>query len=76
MGLVTALLRRPPLWAEVLRALWAHRRRGGFALLPVPSAAHLAWRRETVYGDARHRIEESDLVGYLQWRSLMRKVVR
>ncbi len=69
--------RRPDLWWEALRALFAHARLRWWArppFLPLPDRRYLAWRRETVYGDPQARIEGADLVAYLEWRRRLRRV--
>ncbi len=68
--------RRPDLWLEALRAYAAHVRLRWWArppFLPIPDGRYLAWRRETVYGDPRARIEAADLVAYLEWRRRLRR---
>lgn len=62
------IARRPTLLGEVLRAAAAMRKRGGVA----PSAAYLAWRSHTAYGDNR-RAEPTDLAHFLLWRRWMRR---
>ena len=64
-----ALLRRPQLLIESVRAFFATRRAGGLA----PSPAYLAWRSHTAYGDASPATS-NDLIHYLSWRRTMRRL--
>jgi len=67
-GALSALIRRPVLLWEAVRAGIAMRARGGL----LPSVAYIEWRIHTAYGvgDSETRIE--DLESYLQWRRRMR----
>ncbi|MEZ5256091.1 MAG: hypothetical protein R2705_04150 [Ilumatobacteraceae bacterium] len=64
-----AVLRRPDLWRTAARQGvrltngWTRRR----PFLPVPPRDYLAFRAVTQYGDASHRPEAHDVVGYLEW---------
>ncbi len=71
-----SLARRPGLWPEAVRALVAHLPLRWWSrppFLPVPDPRYLAWRRETAYGDPDARIEQADLVAYLEWRRRFRR---
>jgi hypothetical protein len=76
---VVAVLRRPGLWPEALRAAGAMARRGWWRrppFLPVPDRAYLSWRAATAYGTAAAPIAPGDLVAYLRWRRRQRRSVR
>ena len=68
---IGALLRRPMLLVEAVRALLALRRRGG----PGPSPAYLRWRTVTAYGSDAV-IPNGDLAEFLAWRKRMRALAR
>lgn len=67
---VAAVLRHPSLWATALVQLrrlapkgwWRHQ-----PFLPVPDPEYVAFRLQTMYGDAAHAPEGDDLVTYLRW---------
>jgi hypothetical protein len=68
---IGALLRRPMLLVEAVRALLALRRHGG----PGSSTAYLHWRTVTAYGsDAA--FPSRDLLEFLAWRKRMRSLAR
>ena len=69
-GVVSALLRRPPLLLEALRTWWAMRRVGGIGV----SGSYLAWRSLTAYGETSTTVSAQDLLHYLDWRRGMRSV--
>ncbi len=73
--IAVAIIRRPRLWGEALRATlalapigWWRRR----PFLPLPERAYLAWRVHTAYGEATARMTPSDVVSYLEWRKCQR----
>lgn len=67
-GVISALIRRPPLLLEALRTWWAMRRVGGIGL----AGSYLAWRSLTAYGDNSATVSAQDLLHYLHWRRGMR----
>jgi len=67
-GTSWALLRRPSLAVEGIRAWFAMRRRGGIA----PSTRYLDWRHFTAYGGQITTMRAHDLFKYLAWRREMR----
>jgi hypothetical protein len=70
-NLVLAVGRRPRLWSEGLRTLLAMAPRGWWRkppFVPIPDADYAAWRVATARGDANARINEKELVSYLEWR--------
>lgn len=67
-GVMSALIRRPPLLLEALRTWWAMRRVGGIGL----AGSYLAWRSLTAYGDKSATVSAQDLLHYLHWRRGMR----
>jgi hypothetical protein len=70
--------RHPSLWWTALvqarrltpRAWWRHR-----PFLPVPDAAYLRFRMQTMYGDADHVPEPADVVTYLRWCRSFSRIV-
>lgn len=69
-GVVLALLRRPSLLIEALRARASLRRSGGLAV----AEGYLSWRRATAYGDSLTTMSADDVVNYLSWRREMRTI--
>jgi hypothetical protein len=67
-GAIRALVSRPLLALEAMRAWVAMRRRGR----PVPSRIYLRWRAVTAYGDEETTLSAHDLLEYLRWRREMR----
>ena len=72
---VAAIIRRPWLWGEALRAAvalaptgWWRRR----PFLPLPEPGYIAWRVHTAYGEATARVTPSDAMSYLEWRKRQR----
>ncbi len=69
-AVAAALLRRPGLWATAVRQVWRLAPRGWWRrrpFLPVPSAPYLAFRSQTMYGDAARLPDPGDVVTYLRW---------
>lgn len=69
--LVLAVGRRPQLWSEGLRALFAVAPRNWWRrapFLPKPDERYAAWRVATAQGDPTLGIEADELVSYLKWR--------
>lgn len=67
---VKAVVVRPRLWVTAVRQVFVLARRGWWRrppFLPVPDAAYLRFRLQTMYGDAEHEPEIGDLVTYLEW---------
>lgn len=71
-GAIRALVGRPLLAVEALRAWVAMRRRR----LPFPSPVYLRWRAVTAYGDEMTTVSAQDLLEYLRWRREMRNIRR
>ena len=44
--------------------------------IPMFSARHLAWRRATAYGSAKHPVDREDLIAYLAWVGRFRRATR
>lgn len=68
--LFLAVVRRPALWATAARQVFVLAPRGWWRrspFLPLPDPEYLAFRLQTMYGDAAHQPEPDDLVTYLQW---------
>lgn len=73
LTLVPAVVVRPWLWLEAMRAGWAHRpRRGWRSLLPVPEERYWAWRMHTAFGDGPLVVDE--VLAVLSWRRRMRRL--
>ena len=74
-----AVLLRPTLWLVAVRQLLSLARPGWWRrppFLPRPDPGYLAFRLETMYGDAAHPPDPSDVVAYLQWCREHRRAVR
>lgn len=76
--LAWAVLRRPALWGEALRAGvrfaptgWVRRRR-----LPLPPDDFAKFRAQTAAGGDGTRISSDDLIAWLKWTRGFRQVVR
>jgi hypothetical protein len=73
-----ALLRlaaRPHLWGAAARLVppkWWRRRPPS----PIPPAAYLRFRAQTMYGDAAAQVDADDLIAYLEWCRRMRDPAR
>lgn len=79
LGAVAAVVARPRLWPTAARQVvllappWWWRRR---PYLPVPDAAYLAFRLETMYGGHAPKPVARDVVGYLVWCRGYRRALR
>jgi hypothetical protein len=72
---IAAVLRRPSLWLEGLRASAALARPGWYRrppFLPIPESQYLSWRLYTAYGQSDVAAMPHDVVSYLQWRKRQR----
>ena len=61
---------------ELARIGWTHRRQDWWRtppFLPLPSAAHLGWRRFTAYGDTETELDAGDVLDYAIWRRRQRR---
>lgn len=75
---VFAVLRRPRLWPVAVVQVFVLARRGWWRRwppLPVPDAAYLRFRMQTMYGGDDHEPEAADVVTYLEWCSRSRGAV-
>ena len=71
-----ALVTRPGLWGEAVRAAvatsprrWWRRR----PYLPTPDPRYLDWRVTTAYGRADAEPPGEDVAAFLEWRTRMRR---
>ena len=67
-------LRRPRLYAPMLRAAWRFRARGWYRrppFLPLPPREYMAWRLDTAYADPHADPPPRDLERYLRWTESM-----
>ncbi|MGH9185771.1 MAG: hypothetical protein ACRD0U_08175 [Acidimicrobiales bacterium] len=65
-----AVLARPSLWLVAVRQAWRLAPRGWWRRrpwLPVPDAAYLRFRIQTMYGNPAHDPEPADVVAWLRW---------
>ena len=70
-NLLLAVGRRPQLWAEGLRTLFALAPRGWWRkapFLPLPEQQYASWRVATSQGSANGDPSVSDVISYLEWR--------
>ena len=61
----------PRLAVDLLRTVWAFRRRGWWRtapFLPLPDREYLRWRMFTAYGDAAAVPPVEDVIGFARWR--------
>jgi len=79
LGAAAAVAARPWLWPTAARQVavlappgWWRRR----PYLPVPDAAYLAFRLETMYGGHARKPAGRDVVGYLTWCRGHRRLLR
>lgn len=64
------MLVRPRLWATAIRQVFVLAPTGWWRkkpYLPVPDSDYLAFRLQTMYGDADHQPDPDDFVTYLDW---------
>ncbi len=77
LGLIGAILRRPWLWGESLRAAAAMAPRAWWRSaprLPLPDPDYMEWRLATAYGSSDGPMQTPDVVAYLEWRRRFRRV--
>lgn len=70
-GVTRAVVKRPDLWMQAVRSLFAFAPAGWwrrFPFVPVPDRDYMAFRRFTAYGSADHPLEASDVIAFLEWR--------
>ena len=70
-SLVLAVLRRPRLWGEGLRALLSLAPRNWWRrapFLPLPDRDYASWRVATAHGTADSELSVDELVSFLEWR--------
>jgi hypothetical protein len=75
MRLVLAVLRRPSLWIEGVRAAFGVRCREWrrpLLFVPTPDREYLRWRIGTAYGDPDAEVDPDDVVAFLRWRRRQR----
>ncbi len=61
----------PRLAVDLLRTVWAFRRRSWWRkppFLPVPDRAYMRWRMYTAYGDENAVPPVKDVLGFARWR--------
>jgi len=66
---ILALVRRPTLLVEAVRAAVSMRR---YPFLPIPDRAYTEWRVLTAYGSSDAEVPARDVVAYLEWRRARR----
>lgn len=69
-AMAVALLRRPALVPVALRQVWRLAPTGWWRrspYLPLPSAAYVGFRSQTMYGDADRLPDPADVCTYLHW---------
>lgn len=62
---------RPRLAIQLLRTLWAFRRRHWYRMppfIPIPPREYIRWRVYTAYGDADAIPPANDVVRFARWR--------
>jgi len=71
LGLGVRAALRPRLALDLLRTVWAFRRRRWWArppFLPVPDREYLRWRMLTAYADPDAVPPVEDVIGFARWR--------
>jgi len=61
----------PRLAVDLLRTMWAFRRRAWWRqppFLPLPDREYLRWRMYTAYGDEAAIPPVQDVIGFARWR--------
>ncbi len=79
MRVVMAVVLRPDLWITAVRQLLALAPSGWWRrrpFLPLPDRDYLAFRMETMYGDAGAAPLGPDAVAYLEWCRRHRQALR
>lgn len=74
-----AVGRRPDLWGEGVRAMFAvaaHRWWRRTPYLPLPDERYTAWRLATAHGAPGTRMEPDELIAYLEWRRKQHRPLR
>lgn len=69
--LVLRAIVNPRLALDLVRALWAFRRRHWWRLapfLPLPDSTYLRWRMYTAYGREDAVPPLQDVIGFVRWR--------
>ena len=77
-NLAWAVGRRPDLWGEGVRALFAVAPRDWWRtppFLPLPDKGYRAWRLATAHGAADTDIVPDELVSYLEWRRRQHRIL-
>jgi hypothetical protein len=78
-NLVLALARRPDLWVEGLRTLFAIAPKSWWRtppFLPRPDVPYAAWRVQTAQGRADAPVAPAELIAYLEWRRRQHRLLR
>lgn len=71
LALTPRALINPRLALDLLRALWAFRRRDWWRtppFLPLPDRTYLRWRMYTAYGSEDAIPPLADVIGFARWR--------
>ncbi|MDH3607033.1 MAG: hypothetical protein OER12_08550 [Acidimicrobiia bacterium] len=74
-SILPAIIRRPTLWGEAIRAFFAMTPAKWWRMspfLPVPRRSYLNWRLQTAYGSAEVRPQPVDIIRFLEWRKAQR----
>jgi hypothetical protein len=76
--LFATILKRPDLWAEAVRTLFAVAPAGWWRRaprLPLPDAAYADWRLATAHGDSESPLRPDELVRFLEWRKRQHRLL-
>jgi hypothetical protein len=77
--LVVALIRRPDLWVEMLRTMFAVAPSGWWRrrpFVPIPDPAYTEWRLITAHGESTSPLQPEELIHYLEWRKRQHRALR
>ncbi len=76
-NVVAAVGRRPDLWTEAVRTLFAVSPRNWWRtvpFLPRPDQAYSDWRLATAHGDSTTVLTSNELIVYLEWRKQQHRI--
>jgi len=70
-SILRAIIRRPTLWPEAMRALVAFTPSSWWKqapFLPVPRRTYMRWRVQMAYGSTGAAPVATDVISFLEWR--------
>ena len=76
--LMLTVAKRPDLWAESVRTLFAVAPRRWWRrkpFVPLPDPAYANWRMATAHGDPDTKLSSQELVLFLEWRKRQHRLL-